>query len=121
METIEINQVLPVLKNMMIFTSFSAVGVYTKGMIFPELNNFRAKLGLSLLTSIIFLTVTYIFEIDILLMMIISPVVGFFIPSFKDWFKGKKIIKILFKGYRRAKKIQDAIEEGFEKEFDKKD
>jgi len=119
----EINTAIRIVTEFAVFIFATSVGSFTRGLVYPDENNFKQNLGLTFLATLISFTLNQIFKetITMAFTFIMSASLGFFIPAFKNWFKDKTLFKILFNVLRKTSDTTTTIIEEVGKELDKDD
>lgn len=121
----EINELLKVFTSITMLTFATSLGTFSRELIFPKTNTLSENIGLAFVSGFIAfgLTLRYGDILTVEKSFVLCTFLGFFLPVFKNWFKGKKIFKILFSVLNKTSDIAstaiDEINKELEKEEDK--
>ena len=114
----EINNAIKLVTELVLFIFATSVGTFTRELIFPKKNTFKENLGFGMLAAFIAFGVMLKFPgLTLELLFLICVGIGFFIPAFESWFKGKKIFKIILKIINKTSNITNTTLEEIEKEL----
>jgi hypothetical protein len=103
----EINEFIKLITKLVLLVFGTSVGTFTRELLFPDSNTLRQNIGLALVSGFIAFGVMLRYS-DVLTLeysFLICVFLGFFIPVFKNWFKGKKIFKIIFRAWNKTADI----------------
>jgi hypothetical protein len=118
---VSLHDVLPILQDVFVYSVVGLIGVINFELFFPPKLNFREIIGFSIITGFVSIGISLILSDHIafkILMTIISYFTGFLTPFVKTK-EGKRLVKIIYKGYRNAKTIKSSIESEIGKELEK--
>ena len=119
----EVNAIIRLLAEFCTLLFGTSVGVFIREMIFPKQNTFRQNLGFSILSAVVALWLTVYFHnsLSLAYTFVLTVATGFFIPTFKDWFRGKKIFRIIINAVKGASGMSDSIINEVDKELKKEE
>ena len=104
----EINQGIKIVTELILLIGATAVGVFTRELIFPSKHKFGKKIGFALLAGFIAFGIMLKFTgIGLEILFLICIGLGFFICAFENWFVDKKIFKIIGKIAKGTKSALD--------------
>ena len=117
----EINAILRLVTELVVLIFATSVGTFSREMIFPDDNKFKQNVGLTLLASFIAFGITLKFEEHMTLprTFLLCVGLGFFTPAFKEWFRDKKIFKIVGKIIKSTSDVTSSIVDEVSDEIDK--
>ena len=106
------------------FIVFTSIGVFTKELIFPEECTKRENFGLAILAGIISFAISVFYHEQLTVagetaMFLLSVTIGFFISSFKNWFKDKTFFRIISKAIKNTNMATTSILDEIDKELNK--
>lgn len=119
----EINNILKLVTELFMLIFATSIGTFTREMIYPKEHTFKQNIGFSLIAGFIALAVTVQFEdkLNLAYSFLVCVGIGFFIPVFKGWLKGKKLFKIITKAINKTTSVTSNLLEEVEKELDEEE
>lgn len=115
----QINQGIQFVVNLFLLVLGTSVGTFTRELIFPKDNNIGENIGFSVFSGITVFGILQRFpDISVEYSFLICFFLGFFLPSFKDWFQGKKLLRILTRVFKQTKSMKDAVIDSIAEELD---
>lgn len=94
----DVNAFIKLIAELVLLIFGTSVGTFTRELVFPKANTFKQNVGLSLISGFLSFGILLKYpslSLEYIFLMTVS--IGFFVPVFQDWFKGKKLFKILFR------------------------
>lgn len=119
----EINMVLKLISELISLILITSIGTFTREMIFPKENTFKQNIGLALMSGFVAFGINVFFQemMTLAYTALICFASGFFVPVFKDWFKGKTFFKIFTRVLKNTSDATSTIIDEVDKELHKDD
>ncbi len=119
----EINNILKLVSELFSLIIITSVGTFAREMIFPKENTFKQNVGLSLIAGFIAFGVNiyYAEMMTLAYTALLCFALGFFVPAFKDWLKGKLIFRLGSRILRKAKDATTAVIDEVDDELNKEE
>jgi hypothetical protein len=118
----EINAIIKIVTKIVVLMFATSAGTFTRELIFPKTHSFGQNMGLTFASGFIVFGILLRFpELSLEYSFLVCVGVGFFVPVFKDWLKGKKIFKILFSVLSKTSDIASTAIEEINTELEKEE
>ena len=119
----EINAFIKLVTELVLLVVGTSIGTFTRELIFPKHNTLRQNIGLALVAGFISFGVMVKFEDKMTFeyAFLICVSLGFFVPLFKNYFKDKKLFKILFHAWNKTNSLASNVATGVAEEIDKEE
>lgn len=119
----EINNILRLIVEYLMLVLGTSIGTFSREAIYPKQNGFRENVGWLLLSASIAFGVTIKFDeyLTMAYTFLICVASGFFVPAFKDWFEGKKIIRVAIKTFKKVNSASDSLLDEIDEELYKEE
>lgn len=119
----EINAFLKLFTEFLMLSFGTSVGVFIREFIFPKENTFGQNIGFTLLSGAGALWVVEKFgdTLGLPQVFLICIVIGFLIPSLKEYLKGTKIIRAIIKAFRKTQDFTANLAEEVDEQLDKEE
>ena len=115
----QINAVIKIVISYFLLIFATALGVFTRGMIFPAINTLKQNIGYTLLSASIAFAITSFFYSSLTLgvMFVLSVFIGFFLPAFSKLLEGTKLAKAIGRAFKKTNSFKDNLIDEIDKEL----